>query len=292
MKKYKLLGLAGILAVAAVGGTFAYYNVTQTFNNPFDTTNYSTYAVEKFNPGDGHEWKPGAKVDKEVIATNTGDGEVWVRVKLEEYWKNKKGEFNRKDSGDADFYLDSAEAGEATQPEHNGLNGTEDGLTNGDSSVVFKEFAEANVTEDGSENNKWYKVDDYYYYTSALAKNGSTLPLLKSVELCEDADMGKFTELNYYAIVDKGADRPSIDPLADEWVQEELKTDEESLKQYVGKDIYTYKADKLDDEAQGYANANYELDITVEFVQTDENGESAGSVEWAWYPGKPATTTP
>ena len=37
-----------------------------------------------------------------------------------------------------------------------------------------------------------------------------------------------------------------------------------------GYDIYTYKASKLNETAQGYANADYNLNITVEFVQADE----------------------
>lgn len=41
----KVYGLIGIAALAAVGGTFAYYNASQTFNNPFDTTNFGTSII-------------------------------------------------------------------------------------------------------------------------------------------------------------------------------------------------------------------------------------------------------
>ncbi|MDY5485102.1 MAG: BsaA family SipW-dependent biofilm matrix protein, partial [Clostridium sp.] len=66
MKNSKLFAAAGLGALVVVGGTFAYYNTTQTFNNPFNTTDYGTYVTEHFNVDDGSEWKPGATVAKEI----------------------------------------------------------------------------------------------------------------------------------------------------------------------------------------------------------------------------------
>lgn len=289
MKNKKLYALAGVAALAAVGGTFAYYGAAQTFSNPFDTSNYGTYSYEKFNPGDGHEWIPGAEVDKEVFATNTGDGKVWVRVKLDEAWKNVAG---------ADIAIDSTgaflprAAGNSLQ-----VNGT-DGKTDGDGSVVYKNIINT-VTEDNNTTEKrWFYQNGYYYYTSALAKNESTEKLLDSVTLCADTDMGKFNDVEKYIIVNKGSVAP-IYPNGN-WIDGPLPFDpnnETQLAAYKGKDIYTYKANELDAVNHGYANADYSLNITVEFLQSTEvEAEAAKIIEaantgktdaekWTWYPG-------
>lgn len=302
MKKTRLCAMAGVVLVSVAGGTFAYYNSTQTFSNPFDTTNYSTYVTEKFNPGDGHEWKPGAKVTKEVYATNTGDGEVWVRVKFDEVWKRNGNNLpgTTWSSSDDTFNPANADkAGEAIQPgaDNEKYVGDRDGVTKDDTgSVVYKELI--NVTENSAEGGKWYWNNGYYYYTSALKKNEKTDTLLKSVQLCGDADMGKYKEVNAYIVVPKLGEN---DPLPEykekyngcEWHEGTLNYDfnlkpgdEGYDNQYEGKDIFTYKANELDENNQGYANAGYELNITVEFVQTDEEGKAAGAAQWSWYPGK------
>lgn len=42
--------------------------------------------------------------------------------------------------------------------------------------------------------------------------------------------------------------------------------------------LYTYKSNALVDKKHGYANANYQLDITVQFVQTTK----AAATEAGW----------
>ena len=281
--KVKVLGLAGLMAVVAVGGTFAYYTAQQTFQNPFDTTNYTTYATEKFNPADGHEWKPGTKVDKEVLATNTGD--VWVRVKMNESW-TKEG------ATDAFQTLDSKNDKfnpVTTSPEGTFLADTfqtdaKDGqVPAGDGSVVHKEFKNVVGSPVTGADNWYFCTDDgYFYYTTTLGKGESTQDLLDYVALCADADMGLFHDVEKYCIVDEGATAP-VYPAGD-WKNGKVTDLAES--EYEGKDVYTYKANELDDTNQGYSNAKYELDITVEFIQTTDDGESATASGWAWYPGK------
>lgn len=283
--KIKLAGLAGILAVAAVGGTFAYYTASQTFSNPFDTTNYTTYATEKFNPAEGHEWKPGTKVDKEVSATNTGDGEVWVRVKFDESW-TKDGEsdpFHTLDSKNTQFNPT------ATSPEGTFLANTfQASATDGEvpadeGSVVHKELKNVVDTAVTGANNWYYCADDgYFYYTTTLKKGEKTTDLLDYVALCADTDMGLFHDIEKYCLVDKGDPEP-VYPDGN-WIEGSIFT----LSDFdlTGKDAYTHKESVLDDVKQGYSNAKYELDITVEFIQTTDEGESATASGWSWYPGK------
>lgn len=297
-KNTKVLALAGLGVLTLVGGTFAYYSASQTFNNPFDTSNFGTYATEKFSIEDGTDWKPGAEVDKEVYATNTGDGEVWVRVKFDEAWSRDDGTFKEFDTTDDGFYVaDPIE--EATPLAGENQKDATDGTTEADpGSVVYKNFDNLVDADDKATAKKWYFVDGYYYYTSALAKDESTVMLLDSVTLCGDTDMGKFDNNSYYTIVDKGSVTPVFN--ASTWTAGECpfdasykdKTDDKDYEkcygQFIDKDVHIYKENKLDVKAQGYANADYELNITVEFVQTDAEAASG----WAWYPGKKVEEVP
>lgn len=297
-KNTKVFALAGVGALTLVGGTFAYYTASQTFNNPFNTTNYGTTSVEKFNPSDGQEWKPGAEVDKKVYATNTGKGDVWVRVKFDEKWMRNGAadpfkEFSTADEG---FFVAEPEEGKDPNAKTN-QDDAADGLTEADEgSVVYKKLVTDNMVEekDNETAKKWYFLDGYYYYTSALITNESTETLLDSVTLCADTDMGLFDKNTYHKVVEKGSLPPNFD--AESWTLGEcdfdasLKGDTDNpdyatkYEAYLDKDVYTYKEDKLNEEKQGYANADYELDITVEFVQAD--AEAADTSAWGWYPGK------
>ena len=84
----KAAALGGLAALVAVGGTWAYFNQTAAITNPFHTEGgYETSVIEHFNPSDGEDWKPGVTVNKEVIASNTGDADVLVRVTMDEVWR-------------------------------------------------------------------------------------------------------------------------------------------------------------------------------------------------------------
>lgn len=306
MKKMKIYGLVGIAALAAVGGTFAYYNASQTFNNPFDTTNYSTSSTEKFNPnGDNKDWKPGSTVEKKVFAKNTGDGDVWVRVKFDEKWTGSDGNplmFDRSvvldeegrqfgsRNGLAVFGVAGAEDGITVKDssKHQGVGEKyeTDGFVGGDrGSVVMKNLA-ANWESSWAFNEE----DGYFYYKTVLKKDQETALLLDSVTLCDDTDMGYFDNPVYYIAVEKGTEKPVFDEagwkelegVAKEqnfkgWTYGIPDKDDESLKD---KDVYTYKGNILDESKPGYANADYELDITVDFIQTTEDGEVIDGSTW------------
>ena len=297
-----MLFRSGIAGLVAIGGTFAYYSAEQTFSNPFNTTNYSTSATEKFNPnGDNNNWEPGSTVDKEVFATNTGDGDVWVRVKFDEAWmrdgilipvtKDEKVDENHQFgsiSGLDKFGIAGAEGGitASNSGAHQGVGEKyeTDGVTKEDiGSVVMKNFAEG---WDG--NWRFNPKDGYFYYKTVLKKGKSTALLLDSVTLCSDTDMGHFLEPIYYIAVEEGAEKPEFD--VDAWlVTGDVNSDFGNWKKGVpskddpllkDKDVYTYKGHILDDKALGYAKADYELDITVEFLQTTEEDEIITTSNW------------
>ncbi len=297
MKKMKIYGLVGVAALAAVGGTFAYYNASQTFSNPFKTTNYSTQATEKFNPtGDNNEWKPGAEVDKDVYATNTGDGEVWVRIKFDEKWLRDGNQIGKAwESVNPTFNTtDGSISGSATVPDHQIGLPTDGIIDNDEGSVVFKKY------EDNWENNWFFKEDGYFYYKTSLAKGESTTKLLDSVTLCGDADMGNFLQNTFVCVLDDietdDNGNEKVPTYGDEhnWAElPEGTTLQEYMTETYGeaaktKYVYTYKEDKLDEKNSGYANADYELNITVEFVQADEDAEAAKALGWSWTPAENA----
>ncbi|MGN1411189.1 MAG: BsaA family SipW-dependent biofilm matrix protein [Oscillospiraceae bacterium] len=83
-KKAPLIALASLTAVGIIGSTMAYYYNSSQFTNNFQTSGYSTTDKEIFNPNDGDDLNPGAKVNKDVIIENTGKSNILVRVKYEE----------------------------------------------------------------------------------------------------------------------------------------------------------------------------------------------------------------
>ena len=300
MKKMKIYGLVGVAALAAIGGTFAYYSAEQTFNNPFDTINYSTSSTEKFNPnGDNKDWKPGSTVEKKVFATNTGDGDVWVRIKFDEKWTRGDNvlvfdhsvelygdnyQFGSKDGlekfGVAGYAIT---AGDSSKHQGVGKEYKTDGLVNKDTgSVVMK-----NLVANWGDNWAFNEGDGYFYYKKVLKTGDETELLLDSVTLCADTDMGYFDNPVYYIAVDKGADKPVFN--VEEWKKSNKGqtfgnwisgTPEKNNKELEGKDVYTFKGNILDDNRPGYANADYELDITVDFIQTTEDGQVIDGSPW------------
>lgn len=84
-KTKKVKAFAGLLALTLVVGSLAYFTKTMSIDNPFSTKKYGGETVEKFTPE--NNWEPGGQVTKEVQAKNTGDYDLWVRVKFDEKWE-------------------------------------------------------------------------------------------------------------------------------------------------------------------------------------------------------------
>ena len=145
-KSLVALGLVAVLGI--VGATIAYFTSTDTFENVFSTKTYSTEVTENFISPDN--WTPGTTTAKTVIAKNTGDVEVAVRVSYTESWVD--------------------------------ANGTSISLTD-NATPTPNRAAVINFASDYT--TKWTKSTeggkDYYYYKTKLAKNASTSSLIESV---------------------------------------------------------------------------------------------------------------
>ncbi len=59
--------------------------------------------------------------------------------------------------------------------------------------------------------------------------------------------------------------------------------------------FFSYEEHKLDPDRMGYADANYNLKITVEYIQADKDHAAVDSMtgekKWIWYPGKEDVAT-
>lgn len=305
----KSFGLLGLAALTAVGGTWAFFSQSAAITNPFTTKTYDSTLIEHFNPADGDNWTPGAEVDKSIMAKNTGDYPVLVRVSMEEIWSRDGVEFKKVASKDG-YAFNSAVLGEGGyEALQYGVdlegkpNGHEDGLVKnslyadgGDDSVVYKALQ--------LEENGWINGEDGYWYWNSILQPGTmTLPLMNSVTLAANTDMGLFNTANYYYVMTKaeaasakdkdghsaledGAVNPLFD--IDSYMETEKKewltaADEESEKT-AAKDAkeagsYFFRKSKsgLEDGKKGYADANYDLTVTTEFVQATSDALTA---EW------------
>ncbi len=268
MNKKSKVAVAGVAAVALVGGTLAYWNQTTTINNPFSTNSYGGETVEDFNPADGGDWEPGATVNKKISVNNTGDYDIYVRVKFEEEWTSLKSDVATKKNDAA------TTAGDVYQAS------ATDGWVDADNTVVHKNLIE------GWEDD-WTYEDGWYYYNTAVPSGGTTGNLLESVKLDENTDMGSYEE--YVTVTVTKEDKTELKYEGTD-VTVETTEDAETGATTVtvkkgGKAEYTTK-NKNDQIVQsvkkqlatgkgGYANADYVLTITTQMCQEDENGAPA-----------------
>lgn len=286
MKK-SLIAAAAVLGVAAIGGTFAYFNQTLTATNMFDTGTYDTELVEKFKPTDGENWEPGTNVNKDVTVKNTGSLPVVVRVKFEEEWVNKESgeELYKMDTTVNKDKLAVGTPSDASNKFENVYQGDDgDGKTgiDADDSIVFKQ-----MNPDGG----WVynPTDGYYYYTKKLAgvtkdADGNEVvdestKLLDGVTLAENADMGAFKEMKFYAVTEERPEDGS-----DNWIEFEKNGDEyvttremnEIVKAEGGFITYMKSITELESpELSGYSNADYTLTVTAQTVQATNGAVKA-----------------
>ena len=85
-KKKIVTALAGLALVGAVGGTFAYFNSSATFENVFHTAGLGVKYTENFvSP---NNWQPGDTTPKTLTVTNESSTPIRARVKINtEEWK-------------------------------------------------------------------------------------------------------------------------------------------------------------------------------------------------------------
>lgn len=257
MRNKKMTAAAGLAAIMVIGGTWAYFNQSSVIKNPFSTGKYDSIVVEDFKPEDGDNWVPGATINKDVTVNNTGDYDLFVRVKLDETWTEKGTDTARKTNTGMDSTTSQANAA--------------DGLVTADGSVVKKIINQTNA-------DKWFynSTDGYWYYKYNLKAKGAedggdtTGIFLDAVQLIEEADMGLYTTTKYYTTA---ADAPD----ASDSANFSTDTSEAGTKWvvYTSENVpdgatHNIVITRQDSTKPGYGNADYTLTITVETVQATE----------------------
>jgi len=142
-KKSALFAIVGVVAVAAIGMTFALSTNRTILGNSFVLSNYQTTVTDEFvSP---KNWTACQIVPKEITVTNHSDKAVAVRIKLEEDWI----------AADGTTHLPVVSAAS--------------GLT----------MAQINFTA----NSGWTQDGQYYVYDTDLAPNATTNSLMTGVTL-------------------------------------------------------------------------------------------------------------
>ena len=153
--KRSLIAAVIVCVLGVIGGTYAFYSTSNLVENVFTTGKYLTTATETFESP--VSWTPGTETEKTVVAHNSGDIDVAVRMSLSEEWTDASG-------------------------------GT---LSLTDNQSPANRYAIINFADDF--DDKWKKVTengtDYYYYRYKLSSDMSTSSLLKSVTFNPDAHM-------------------------------------------------------------------------------------------------------
>ena len=145
-KKKIVTALAGLALVGAVGGTFAYFTSSATFQNIFDAAEYGVKYLENFVSPDN--WLPGDNTPKTLTVKNNSDVSVRVRAKIiTEEWKKNDTELNLKNENNED--------------------------------VAIKHI---NLSDWKPKKRSYYEEDDgYYYYQKELEPGETTTSFIQSV---------------------------------------------------------------------------------------------------------------
>lgn len=306
-RNVKITAFGALLAAAAIGGTWAYFNQELTAANMFDTGTYDTELVEEFKPSDGENWQPGVSVNKDVTVRNTGTLPVVVRVKFEEKWVSRTEDGSE---GRVLYEMDTTKDKEAlgkdkpTASPADAANKFEtvyqgnpnDGVTGSevDDSVVYKQMPNLGSFWFYNDADGWY----YYYQTiPGVSEDGDgnqvvteTEVLLDGVTLSENTDMGLYRESKWYAVTETKPEDGSEDWIEFATVSDASRPEGYSylstreMNEKVKKEdlehpdgiTFMKSATRLSDgELGGYSNADYTLTVTAQTVQATEHAINA-----------------
>lgn len=145
MRKKRIIAVIGLAALTAlVGGTVAYLNDSNSFENNFKLASGEVEYTETFESP--RNWKSCDTTPKTLVITNKSDTPVAARFKMEEYWKVNG----------------STSAGKTSDLS----------LTHQNQRVAIINF---------QNQNDWEQKGDWWVYKATLNKDQSTSSLLASV---------------------------------------------------------------------------------------------------------------
>ena len=82
--KKTILILILVLTIGLIGLGIAYFSNSTSFDNLFSTNPYGSTVTEQFISPDN--WLPGDVTEKTIVATNSGNVDQAVRIKITEKW--------------------------------------------------------------------------------------------------------------------------------------------------------------------------------------------------------------
>ncbi len=181
MKKRAALGLAGLAAVAAIGGTWAYWNQNLSVDNNFQAGNFDSDIVEQFEPEE--DWLPGETVEKVVSVKNSGNVDMAVMAKITQKWDGERMVFE--DSEGNEVSAAQVHWGDNVAIHQNSAGWV---LNRDEKLGITKEFFSFNDAEDtwfltGGAAQEDGSLDLYFVYSDIVAEGEETPALLTSVTM-------------------------------------------------------------------------------------------------------------
>ena len=82
--KKTILILILVLTIGLIGLGIAYFSNSTSFENLFSTNPYGAKVTEQFISPEN--WLPGTTTEKTIVATNSGNVDQAVRIKITEKW--------------------------------------------------------------------------------------------------------------------------------------------------------------------------------------------------------------
>lgn len=238
--KHAVLGLAALLSVAAIGGTWASWTQELKAGNEFMTGSYNTSLDETFESPTN--WKPGERTEKAVQVTNKGTVDAMAKVVINQSWEPSFPLTFQAQNGDTEY---------AAIPEFNKNN------------VVLLASGDADGAVDA---NRW----GLQAVTRAEEAKGKWL-LLNEIP---EGDNGSFT-LYYMGVIEAGKSSPQLldsvsmnSRITSSIVDKEYEPEADGEGNYTGKIVL--KATSNDSQGTGYENGTYTMTINATTVQATQ----------------------
>lgn len=238
--KHAVLGLAALLSVAAIGGTWASWTQELKAGNEFMTGSYNTSLDETFESPTN--WKPGERTEKAVQVTNKGTVDAMAKVVINQSWEPSFPLTFQAQNGDTEY---------AAIPEFNKNNVVLLASGDADKDVNANRWGLQAVTKAEEAKGKWLLLNE--------------LP---------EGDNGNFT-LYYMGIIEAGKSSPQLldsvsmnSRITSSIVDKEYEPEADGEGNYTGKIVL--KATSNDSQGTGYENGTYTMTINATTVQATQ----------------------
>lgn len=238
--KHAVLGLAALLSVAAIGGTWASWTQELKAGNEFMTGSYNTSLDETFESPTN--WKPGERTEKTVQVTNKGTVDAMAKVVINQSWEPSFPLTFQAQNGDTEY---------AAIPEFNKNNVVLLASGDADKDVNANRWGLQAVTKAEEAKGKWLLLNE--------------LP---------EGDNGSFT-LYYMGIIEAGKSSPQLldsvsmnSRITSSIVDKEYEPEADGEGNYTGKIVL--KATSNDSQGTGYENGTYTMTINATTVQATQ----------------------